>query len=148
MRNLVMFAALCSTLALAPTASGEEGEVVVVLNQRNPTKTMTPATAKAIYLGNTAFWNGTVPIRVISRTASSPAAVFFDKVVEMSAQRFSSYWTSRQLAGQGVKPAEVESVTTLVEQIKKNPGAVGFALKSELVGVDVAGLNIISLKGS
>ncbi|MBK6684669.1 MAG: hypothetical protein IPG45_09345 [Deltaproteobacteria bacterium] len=148
MRNLILLATICSSLALAQTARGEEAEVVVVLNQRNPTKAMTPAQAKAIYLGNTAFWNGTVPIRVISRTASSPAAVFFDKVVEMSAQRFSSYWTSRQLAGQGVKPAEVESVTTLVEQIKKNPGAVGFALKSELSGLDLTGLNIISLKGT
>lgn len=148
MRNLILLATISSTLALAQPALAEEAEVVVVLNQRNPTKSMTAAQAKAIYLGNTAFWNGTVPIRVISRTASSPAAVFFDKVVEMSPQRFSSYWTSRQLAGQGVKPAEVESASTLVEQIKKNPGAVGFALRSELVGVDLVGLTIISLKGS
>jgi ABC-type phosphate transport system substrate-binding protein len=148
MSSKLQLTVLVAALAYAAPALAEEPEIVVVLNARNPTKTLTAAQAKSIYLGNTAFWNGVVPIRVISRTASSPAAVFFDKVVEMSAQRYSSYWTSRQLAGQGVKPGEVESAAPLVEQIKKNPGAVGFALKSELAGIDLTGITIISLKGS
>lgn len=140
--SLALVVALTSTtLALA-----EEGDVVVLTNAKNPTKAISKARAKSIYLGAYAFWSGVVPIKVLMRSTDIEASqVFLTNVVETSAQKFDQHWTSRQLAGKGVKPAKVKNLDELVESLRKNPGAIGFALESELEGVDLSGLKTLDL---
>ena len=136
---------LCSTV-FVPTAFAADEGVVFLMNRKNPTKSISKGRAKAIYLGNYAFWSGVVPIKVLMRKGSIKASkVFLTEVVDTSAQKFDRYWTSRQLAGKGVKPKTVGSLNELLESLKKNPGAVGFALKSELAGVDLSGLKALNI---
>lgn len=106
--------------------------LVVVVNAKNPTKKMSKTELRNIYLGNTAFWNGSVPIKVLARPGSVPAGqALYNDVVEMQAQRFTQHWTSRQLAGQGVAPENVSGSSDVVAKISGAPGAISVMLKSE-----------------
>ena len=150
MKTRRTFTTRCLALALgacvlgAPSAAAAD-EVVIVLNKKNPTKSMSVAEAKAIFLGNTTRWQGVVPIKVVSR-GKGKADAFYTDVLGMSATKFDSHWTKRQLAGKGVKPKTAASASDLAAEIGKNPGAVGFALKSELDGVDTSKLRVITAK--
>lgn len=137
---LMLGAALFGAPSLAAAA-----EVVVVLNKRNPTKKMSASEAKAIFLGNTTRWQGVVPIKVVGR-GKGQAGAFYSQVLGISEAKFNSHWTSIQLAGKGVKPKNASSASDLVSKIGKNPGAVGFALKSELDGLDLSKVRIVSPK--
>lgn len=147
---------LTHTLRALPLAAGlaaaahsrpaHADALVVVLNARNPTKKMSPAELKAIYLGTTAFWNGTVPMKVLGRlTTTVGGKLLLDQVMAMSPQAFAQHWTSRQLAGQGVAPESVDGAADVVKRVASAPGAIGVVAQSELAGLDTAGVKIVQL---
>jgi ABC-type phosphate transport system substrate-binding protein len=132
--------------AVATTRTAHADALVVVLNARNPTKKMSPADLKAIYLGTTAFWNGTVPMKVLGRlTTTVGGKLLLDQVMAMSAQAFAQHWTSRQLAGQGVTPESLEAAADVVKRVASAPGAIGVVAQSELSGLDTAGVKLVQL---
>jgi ABC-type phosphate transport system substrate-binding protein len=135
------------TLAAPRGSTSQETGVVVVLNARNPTKGMSMSKAKQIYLGQTAFWHGTVPIKVYARPGSSSAGqTFYQKVLGMNAGSFTKHWTSRQLSGKGVAPQSVGQAEDLASKIRKAPGSIGFMLPAEAEQVGSSGLKFITLK--
>lgn len=142
---LILSAALASPL-MTPTPAQAGDGVVLIVNQRNPTKKVSVAEAKSLFLGNTTRWQGVVPVKLCVRTKDSKAKGFYQGVLEMSASKFFSHWASRQLAGRGVQPDAFAGVSELLADLKKNPGAVGFALESELAGADLSGLRVVKLE--
>lgn len=138
--------ALLGLVTPAPSSS-QSGGLVLVLNARNPTRSLTADKAKQIYLGQTAFWHGTVPIKVYTRPGSSEAGKqFYEKILGMNAGRFSKHWTSRQLAGKGVAPQDISQASDLADKVRKAPGSVGFMLSSESEAVGSSGLKFIPLQ--
>lgn len=125
--------------------SGGDDSVVLVINARNPSKNISSSKAKEIFLGQTAFWHGTVPIKIYARPGSTEAGkVFYSGLLKMPFSRFSKHWTSRQLAGQGVAPENVGSASSVAAKVRKNPGSISFMLKSEVDEVGTSGLKIIA----
>ncbi len=145
-RRMFLVSSIVTALCLAGAPSAHADEVVLLLNKRNPTKKIPRGKVSSMFLGNTAFWHGVVPVKLVVRGDKSPAAAaFYEPVVQMSGSRFDAYWTSRQLAGQGVKPDSVDAVDAAIELVKKSPGAISFALKSELEGKALDGVKVIPL---
>jgi hypothetical protein len=144
----VIWLLLGVTLLCGGSASSQGGDaVVLVLNARNPTSNLSVGAAKNIFLGQTAFWNGTVPIKIYARPGSTSAGEsFYGSVVQMPFNRFSQHWTSRQLAGQGVAPESVAGASSVADKIRKSPGGISFMLQSEVNEVGAAGLKVIPLK--
>ncbi|MED5371248.1 MAG: hypothetical protein VX899_09555 [Myxococcota bacterium] len=92
-------------LTAAPLANATGGDdLVVVLNAHNPTQTLSKGEVKSLYLGNTAFWNGVVPVQLVVRDDGSGASSAFYDVVGMSSQRYDSHWSAKQLLGPGCGP--------------------------------------------
>ncbi len=144
-RYLVIAFLFGVTVAATPTAAHAD-EVVLLLNKRNPTKKIPRGKVVSMFLGNTAFWHGVVPVKLVVRGAKTDAGnAFYESVVQMTGARYEAYWTSRQLAGQGVKPENADTITRVVELVKKNPGAISFALASEVEGHDLAGVKVVQL---
>ncbi|MEQ8281004.1 MAG: hypothetical protein RMA76_36515 [Deltaproteobacteria bacterium] len=132
--------------ATAAPDTAHADEVVLLLNKRNPTKKIPRGKVVSMFLGNTAFWHGVVPVKLVVRGAKTDAGnAFYEPVVQMTGARYEAYWTSRQLAGQGVKPQSADTITRVVELLKKNPGAISFALASEVEGQDLAGVKVVKL---
>lgn len=126
--------------------AGDDG-VVMVLNARNPTQNLSAAEVKAIYLGQTSFWHGVVPMKVVGRPPTSAAATaMFDDVLGVSAQKYQEIWTAKQLAGQGIAPAAEADPAKVMELVAKNPGAIAYVLASEAWAQPPEGIRYIELE--
>ena len=62
------------TLLSCPALAGEGDEIVVVVNARNPSTKITRTQLRSIYMGQTAFWHGVVPMKVVMRPVTSDAS--------------------------------------------------------------------------
>jgi ABC-type phosphate transport system substrate-binding protein len=132
----------------SPTSAGDVDEgVVVLLNARNPTQNLTPAELTKLFLGQTAFWHGVVPVRVVLRPDGSIAAkTFYETVLKMTPQAFRKHWDEAQLSGRGVAPKALGTPEEVAQIIAQAPGAVGYALASEAWKLNNKGVKVIQVR--
>lgn len=136
-----------ASVPASPTLGQDGDQLAVMLNARNPSRTVTAAQLRSILQGTTAFWHGVVPIRVFIRGASSPAGEAMFQLIGMTPHRFAEHWQARQLAGQGVAPVTVPSVERLVTEVGRSPGAVGIMLASEAWSLrDANGVRVVPVE--
>ncbi|HEX6241725.1 MAG TPA: hypothetical protein VFZ61_12545 [Polyangiales bacterium] len=127
-------------------AQSEEG-VVIVLNARNPTSALSASEASKIFLGQTAFWHGVVPVKVMIRPDGSIAAkMFYESVLKQTPQAFRKHWDELQLSGRGVAPKAYGSAEELAAAVAGAPGGIGFALSSEIWKVQNKGIKVINIR--
>lgn len=138
--------ALVAVLASAPPAlAGPDAGIVMLVNPRNPTKAMSSDDAKKMFLGQTGFWNGVVPVKLVMRSDTDPATgAFLSNVMGMSAQAFHNHWDKLQLAGRAVAPVTATGLDALAKQIAATPGAIGFALATEVS--NLGGVKVVALR--
>lgn len=138
--------ALTTLVGLLLVGGIAEAKLVAVLNKRNPTRSMDASTLKSIFLGQKAFWKGTVPVRVLGRDSSSGGAKALMSVLGMNESQFEAHWTKRQLSGKGVKPKTVDSLDELVKMIGKTPTAVSVVEEAELDGLDLSKVKTLPIE--
>lgn len=126
-------------------AQSEEG-VVVLINARNPTNALAVAEARKLFMGQTAFWHGVVPVKAVVRPDSSPAAKAFFTLIGVTGQAFQKQWDELQLAGRGVAPKSIASIQDVATAVAQVPGGIGYALASEAWNVQLKGVKIIPLR--
>jgi hypothetical protein len=117
-------------LLAAPARSADE-HYYVLLNAKNPTRTVHVADVKALFMGTTSFWNGVVPVKLVARSEKTVGAAFFAAVLGTNGQRFQQHWTTRQLAGLGTTPEMIDDVTTAAARVRASPGAISVANEAE-----------------
>ncbi|HEY6879034.1 MAG TPA: hypothetical protein VI299_13500 [Polyangiales bacterium] len=145
--------ALCALLALcvfrlaAPVSAEEADGVVVLVNARNPTQTLTNAEVSKMFLGQTAFWHGVVPVKVVLRPDGSVAAKsFYETALGMTPQAFRKHWDEVQLSGRGVAPKPLATPEEVASAVASMPGGIGYALASEAWKLNHKGVKIIQLR--
>lgn len=131
-------------VGLEGDAVAQAGNVVVLLNARNPTPALSRDEAYKYFFGQTAFWHGVVPVKVfVPADGSESAKAFYEPVMNTTAQAFRKHWNELQLAGRGVAPKEL-AIGELAQTIAKTPGGIGFALASE--AWQIPGVKGVSVK--
>ncbi len=75
------------TIAAAAPASSGPARTFVVLNAKNPTRTVATSDVKAIFMGTQSFWNGVVPVKVVARPEASVGNGFYESVLGTTSQR-------------------------------------------------------------
>jgi ABC-type phosphate transport system substrate-binding protein len=141
-RRLVLL--LPAVLGIAPDALAG-GDLFMLINARNPTSGLSHGEVKNMFTGKTGFWHGVVPVKLFVRPGGSdPGKAFYEPVLGMTPQAFAQHWSKLQLAGKGVTPPTAGSVSDLVTQVSKVPGAIGFVLGAEAWQAN--GVKIIQLK--
>jgi hypothetical protein len=127
------------------SAQSEEG-LVVIINSRNPTNALALAEAKKLFTGQTSFWHGVVPVKLLIRPDSSPAAKAFFTALGLTAQSYHKQWDELQLAGRGVAPKSVASIHDVATAVSQTPGGLSFALASEAWSLQLKGVKIIPVR--
>lgn len=132
--------------ALVAADQADEG-VVVLLNARNPTQSLSNTDLSKLFLGQTAFWHGVVPVKVLLRPDGSIAAkTFYDAILGMSPQAFRKHWDEVQLSGRGVAPKVMASPDEVAAAVAQLPGGIGYALASEAWKLSNKGVKVIQVK--
>jgi hypothetical protein len=106
-------------------------ELVLVLHAKNG-ESPDLATVKRMFLGDTAFWPGNVPVHPFVRPAGTPAGDAFFRAIEVAPGRFKRLWQEKELSGKGTAPETVDAVSALAAKVAADRGAIGVALASEL----------------
>jgi ABC-type phosphate transport system substrate-binding protein len=137
-------------LALSPlrTAAGDVDEgIVVLLNARNPTQAISSADLAKLFLGQTVFWHGVVPVRALLRPDGSLAAkTFCDTALHMSPQAFRKHWDEIQLSGRAVAPKVLATADEVAQAVAQAPGGIGYALSSEAWKLNNKGVKVIQVR--
>jgi ABC-type phosphate transport system substrate-binding protein len=131
LRAALLLTLLAMLIGSAARAGEENDRVLIMVNARNPSQTLQAGDVKKLFLGQTAFWHGVVPVKVAVRPDSSEAARRFYGLLGMTPQAFRKHWDEVQLAGRGVAPQTIGSAQELAQAIGQIPGGIGFVLASE-----------------
>jgi hypothetical protein len=121
----------CTGLLWAVVTHAAEGNLVFLVNTRNSQK-LDEADAKRLFVGDTVYWPGNVPVHPVLRPAETPAGVAFYQALHVAPSRFKRMWQEKQLSGQAQAPESIAAPATLLAKIASDPGAIGFALSTEL----------------
>jgi hypothetical protein len=131
-------------LALGARDSTAEGELVMVVHANNKYDPNTNE-FKRLFVGDTMFWPGNVPVKLYVRPVETPAGNTFFHTIHIAPPRFRRLWQEKQLSGQGTVPEIVVIVWALVGKVASDPGAIGFAMADELP-TNPPGVRILPLR--
>lgn len=137
---------LVASLIGGAVRAGDEDRVLIMLNARNPTQNIGTADVKKLFLGQTAFWHGVVPVKVAVRPDSSEAARQFYGLLGMTPQAYRKHWDELQLAGRGVAPKTIGTAQELAQAIGQIPGGIGFVLASETWSLQSRTVKVIEVR--
>jgi ABC-type phosphate transport system substrate-binding protein len=144
--RVTLLISLLTTLVGSAARAGDDDRVLIMLNARNPTQTMSAADVKKLFLGQTAFWHGVVPVKVAVRSDSSEAARQFYALLGMTPQAFRKHWDELQLAGRGVAPKTIGSAQELAQAVGQIPGGISFVLASETWSLQSRTVKVIEVR--
>lgn len=134
-------------LVSTTTLAAEGDSVIIVLNERNPTQSVKTADLKAIYSGQTSFWHGVVPMKVIALHSSSTATkMFLEDVLGISYQRYQQGWSARELSGQGIAPTVAADAEEVIKRVRENPGGIGFIGSSDAWSQAPDGVKFVEIR--
>ena len=142
----LLFAVVAPLSATRPARAQSDDGVVAIINARNPTNALGVAEAKKLFLGQTAFWHGVVPVKITTRPEAAPAAKAFYALLGHTSQSFQKQWDELQLAGRGVSPRPIGPIQDVAAAVAKAPGGISFGLASEAWNLQLKGVKIIPIR--
>lgn len=128
-RNIIIAAGFLAA------ALGAQAQVVVVVNPKSPTASMTADQVANIFLGKTT----TLPSGATAAPAdqSESAAIreqFYSKVTGKQAAQVKAAWSRLVFSGKGTPPKELGNSAEVKKFVAANPDAIGYIEKSALDG--------------
>jgi hypothetical protein len=115
--------------------------LVIVINSRAGTGSVSSAQLRDIYMGQTRSWPNGVAVRPFNRPTNTGAGKkFFSRVVSYA--KFKQFWDSAPSAMSGQRPPAIPDANVLVSRVASTAGAVGYVLESELPS-DTRGLKLV-----
>jgi ABC-type phosphate transport system substrate-binding protein len=146
-RSLLLLCVALTCLSGGLASAGEADGVVVLLNARNPTQSLSNTDLSKMFLGQTAFWHGVVPVKLVLRPDGSMAArMFYETALGMSPQAFRKHWDELQLSGRGVSPKPLATPEEVATAVASMPGGIGYALASEAWKLNNKGVKVVQLR--
>jgi len=122
-------------------ASGQGFKVVV--NEANPSETISIQQLENIFMKKTSTWSNGRPVIPVDQTASSSTRNGFSKVVfSRDTNAIKSYWQRQIFSGRGVPPPEKASDDEVLAFIRVNSGAIGYVSSNADVGSGVRVLEV------
>jgi ABC-type phosphate transport system substrate-binding protein len=124
------------TLAVLLAGAGvvRAEDLVVIVNDKAPVKSVTAKEVKEIFLGEMTFWGDLkiVPIGYVDGAAVETD--FLERVVRVTENVYKTYWIKRIFREGGTPPRKVGGAAEALATLARTPGGIGFVYASELAG--------------
>lgn len=116
-----------------------QAQVHVIVHPSNNNQPSTGEISR-IFLGKQgAFTNG-IPAKPLNYNSELPVkSKFFERVLNKKNSQFKAHWAKLVFTGAGTPPEELESELQVVEEVRRNPSAIGFVSGNNVEGVKVIG---------
>ena len=123
--------ALFATLLFSGTLMAEP--MVVIVNLKNETKSLTKERVASYYLGEEKSWIGGLPVRLLDLPAdSAERATFAKEVLGKSVQQLRDLWAQNELSGKASPPKELASDAEVKKMVSESRAAIGYIKASSL----------------
>jgi ABC-type phosphate transport system substrate-binding protein len=135
---VILTALACSVPAIA-TGQGFK----IVVNEANPTDTISKQQLSDIFMKKTDTWSNGQRALPVDQAASASTRHGFSKVIfGRDANAIKSYWQRQIFSGRGVPPPEKASDDEVLSFVRENSGAIGYVSSNTDVGSGVKVLEI------
>jgi len=126
----ILIASLLATLALPAAA-----ELVVIVNPKNASASMTADQVAQVFLGRAStFPGGGTAVPVDQKEGAGARDEFYTKVADKNAGQVKAYWAKQMFSGKGSPPKELASSADVKKAVAADPSAIGYIEKSALDG--------------
>lgn len=108
-----------------------KADIYVIVNPSNNLKPLTHKEAVDLFMGRTRlFPNGDYVLACDLPRDHLVRAAFYQSLTGMTQAQLNSYWSRLMFTGQVMPPQTLSTEATVIDMVKRNPGAIGY------VGVD------------
>jgi ABC-type phosphate transport system substrate-binding protein len=119
--------------ALAIAALPAFADLVVIVNPRNPTATLTAQQVALIYLGRSGSFPAGGQATPIDLKEGMPLRdEFYTKVTEKNPGQVKAYWSKQLFSGAGTPPREMGSPADVKRAVAADPTAIGYVDRASL----------------
>jgi ABC-type phosphate transport system substrate-binding protein len=130
--NKKWFSGIAAAAAIA-TAFPASAELVIIVNPRNATATLTTEQVSQLFLGKSASFPGGAAATALNLAEGAPLRdEFYSKVTDKNPGQVKAYWAKQMFSGKGSPPRELASAAEVKKAVASDPGAIGYVDKSLL----------------
>lgn len=122
---------------------GQNGDVAVVVNPKNPVAILTLPGLRKLFAGETRTWPGGTPVKLIIRAPGAHEREVVLRLLRLSEDEYARYWTTQAYRGEGTEPVAVFSNGMQKEAVLAIPGAIAVMDVRDLK----PGLKIMKIEG-
>ena len=123
------------TLALVVSGAMAQAQVVVIVNPKSPTATMTADQVAAIFLGKTSVLpNGATAMPADQTETAAIREQFYAKVAGKQSAQVKAAWSRLVFSGKATPPRELPGSAEVKKFVAANTDAIGYIEKSALDG--------------
>lgn len=102
-------------------------DIVVIVNDANPVRSMTADEVAALYLARTrTFPSGEFALVFDQPRNSELRQRFFKNVANMAIGQVNTYWSRLMFSGQEIPPQALPNEQAVIDIVRRNPGAIGY----------------------
>lgn len=122
-----VFAAVALALVTLLPARAAHADVFVVVNSANGVHAMGQKEVLDIFMGRTRAFPGGEFAQTLDLPRDAPArAAFYTALTGLSPAQLASYWSRLMFSGRTMPPQQMTSEAAMVENLRRNPGAIGY----------------------
>lgn len=108
-------------------AAAAQADIAVIVHPANPVQRLSNRQVAELYLGRARTFESGQYAVVIDRGREDPLRVqFFKDISGMSVAQVTAYWSRLQFTGQVQPPQNVQGDAAVLEQVRRNPAAIGY----------------------
>lgn len=140
-RALTRSVTACLLCLVGPLSA--RAELVVIVHPENPVQAMTPREVSDLYLGRSRVIGAPergagVPTHIYEHPADSPLREAFSRALNgMPVSQLNAYWARLRFSGQVLPPIALADSTAVIEAVRRNRSAIGYADATAVSGAPV-----------
>ena len=143
MKKLAISLAVAGLMAFAGEPLEAQTSYVVVVNDANPTSSMTKANVARLFLKKTSKWDTGLKVQPVDQSPSRSVRDSFTKAVHgKKVSAIKAYWQKMIFSGKATPPSELDSDSNVLTYVRDNSGGIGYVSAGASLGSGVKVLRV------
>ena len=131
----ILLAAIIAFSVCAPTARAEGPGYVVIVNPKNPAKSIARHKLEQIFLKKEAAWSDGPRAQPVDQLGKAPVRAEFSRgALGRSARAVKNYWHQQVFTGRAVPPPELGGDADVVSFVPANRDVIGYVVEGTALG--------------
>lgn len=115
------------TLSLLPTGAMAAGNIVVIVNGKNPVTTLKISELEDFFMKRNRLWSNGDAVRFFDhRDENENRKIFLKKFVKRTSREVELYWIGEKIYTGNIAPIQITSDSMMSSMVSRFPGGIGY----------------------